>query len=366
MKNQIPTTEVAVITEEELTESVKTTLAVYKPEQKKDLLAKAATLTQNIDVFNPESIRMFGNEAQKKLGNFSDAALSEMKSKDSGALGGMINGLLVELKDVDVNKLSPTALSKIPVVGKFFGGVKAFFTKYESVKANIDDITVKLEGMKNKIIRDNVGLQNLYKQNLEYIFDLDAHMIAGNEILETLVNTDETNLTPEQIKDKSDQIERLKKKLYNIYLLKAIAEQNLPQIRMIHKFNELEIDKTEQAVDTVIPLWKNQMTIALALRSQAIASGINKKVTDTTNEILERNAKQLKENAVQIARESERGVVDVKAIQNSTNDLIQTLKDVQRIKQEGDQARIRSFDEIGRLRLNMVQQVKALAETASK
>lgn len=342
-------------------------LSSYDDAQKEQILAKSTELIKSVDVFNPATIRTFGNEAQKRLGQFSDGMLDRVKTKNTGEVGEGINALLVQLNDIDANDItkedSGFRLSKLPVVGKYFNKMNNFFTKYETVKSNIDKISVHLTNQNQTLLRDNTTMENVYKQTWDYLIDVDAHIIAGSEVVRTLRKEDTTNLTPEQRKNRAIQIERLKKKVYNLYLLKAIAEQNIPQINTIVEHNEQLMDKIEQAVDTVIPVWKNQTTIALTLRNQKQASEISQKVTETTNELLKRNAANLKTNAIAIANENERGVVDVEALKQSYTDLVTTLKEVKKIKDAADGKRLDSLRKLQELESSMKKQILGLTES---
>ena len=294
---------------------------VLTPEEQKMVNDFAA----KIDIENTNQILQYGAGTQKKMADFSDTALENVKTQDLGEIGELISNVVGELKDFDVQE-----------EGKFFG----FFRKQTS----------KIENLKNKYDKAQANVDKMYEQNLNYFKELTMYILAGKKKLEETRNGKLAEMKnkaalsglPEDAqaaRDLDEKCSRFEKKLHDLELTRTIAMQTAPQIRLIQNNDTVMVEKIQTTIVNTIPLWKSQMVLALGIAHSAEAAQAQRQVTDITNELLRKNAETLHMATVETAKESERGIVDIETLRKTNADLIQTLDDVMRIQMEGRQKR---------------------------
>lgn len=315
---------------------------VLTPEEQKMVNDFAA----KIDIENTNQILQYGAGTQKKMVDFSDTALENVKTQDLGEIGELISNVVGELKDFDVQE-----------EGKFFGFFKKQTSKIENLKnkydkaqANVEKITDSLQQHQVRLMKDSAMLDKMYEQNLNYFKELTMYILAGKKKLEETRNGKLAEMKnkaalsglPEDAqaaRDLDEKCSRFEKKLHDLELTRTIAMQTAPQIRLIQNNDTVMVEKIQTTIVNTIPLWKSQMVLALGIAHSAEAAQAQRQVTDITNELLRKNAETLHMATVETAKESERGIVDLETLQKTNADLIQTLDDVMRIQMEGRQKR---------------------------
>lgn len=315
---------------------------VLTPEEQKMVNDFAA----KIDIENTNQILQYGAGTQKKMADFSDTALENVKTQDLGEIGELISNVVGELKDFDVQE-----------EGKFFGffrkqtsKIENLKNKYDKAQANVEKITDSLQQHQVRLMKDSAMLDKMYEQNLNYFKELTMYILAGKKKLEETRNRKLAEMKnkaalsglPEDAqaaRDLDEKCSRFEKKLHDLELTRTIAMQTAPQIRLIQNNDTVMVEKIQTTIVNTIPLWKSQMVLALGIAHSAEAAQAQRQVTDITNELLRKNAETLHMATVETAKESERGIVDLETLQKTNADLIQTLDDVMRIQMEGRQKR---------------------------
>lgn len=315
---------------------------VLTPEEQKMVNDFAA----KIDIENTNQILQYGAGTQKKMADFSDTALENVKTQDLGEIGELISNVVGELKDFDVQE-----------EGKFFGffrkqtsKIENLKNKYDKAQANVEKITDSLQQHQVRLMKDSAMLDKMYEQNLNYFKELTMYILAGKKKLEKTRNGKLAEMKnkaalsglPEDAqaaRDLDEKCSRFEKKLHDLELTRTIAMQTAPQIRLIQNNDTVMVEKIQTTIVNTIPLWKSQMVLALGIAHSAEAAQAQRQVTDITNELLRKNAETLHMATVETAKESERGIVDLETLQKTNADLIQTLDDVMRIQMEGRQKR---------------------------
>ena len=317
----------------------------------KERQEQAKQLAEQIDVNDSQSVLAYGAAAQQKLGDFSHTVLNHVQNQDVGPIGESLNELMYRLNEANPEELEAQDKN---IFKRWFGKVKESIyettARYQKVGAQIDKIGIKLEREKNGLLNDNMLLEQLYQKNKDYFEALNIYIAAGELKKEEL----QTKLIPAAVKEaeiSGDQmavqkvndlnqfLERLDKRTYDLYLARQITIQQAPQLRMIQNTNQVLAEKIQTSIHTAIPLWKNQVAIALTLFRQKDAVAAQKQVSDTTNELLKKNSEMLKTSAIEIAQENERGVVDIETLQQTQNDLVETIQETLRIQKEGKEKR---------------------------
>ncbi|MHC0037506.1 toxic anion resistance protein [Pseudoneobacillus sp. C159] len=308
---------------------------------------KAYQLAQQIDPKNHQAMILYGTQAQSKLLSFSHSMLDHVQKKDVGEVGEIIAELMKKLNEVNPDELKGGKQGLIgKVFGKISGSVQEVLSKYQKTGAQIDRISVKLDRSKNLLLSDVTMLEQLYETNKEYFHALNIYIAAGELKLEELHNQiipkmkEEAAATNDQMKfqEVNDMIQfadRLDKRLHDLKLSREITIQSAPQIRLIQNTNQVLVEKIQSSLVTAIPLWKNQVAIALTLLRQRSAVEAQKQVSKTTNELLLKNAELLKTNTIETARENERGLVDIETLKKTQESLVSTLEETLRIQEEG-------------------------------
>ncbi|SIQ85738.1 Uncharacterized conserved protein YaaN involved in tellurite resistance [Chryseobacterium sp. RU37D] len=311
---------------------------------------KYETMANAIDETNPGSIVNFGADLQKTLANQSDSFLGNVRRSNSGEVGELINNLLVELNYVDVDELNNKSavkgfLSRLPFMKKVMTQVENLFAKYDKIVNNIDQISHKVNAGIITSSKDNAVLQTIFDSNINSIKQIEDLVIAGNIRMEKAgqelaeMETNPQNFADYQIADKRDFIARLDRRLADLKVVRLIMMQSLPQIRLVQNNNVSIAEKAQTILTTTLPVWKNQLSLAVAMHRQQQNIEIQQKVSSTTEEILRKNAERLGQNTRNVAKANEQTIVSAETLRETTNMLINTLNEVKQIQKQGAENR---------------------------
>lgn len=320
--------------------------------------AAVRDFSEKIDIKNTDQIMNYGSAAQKNISEFSDAALSSVRTKDLGECGDMLSELVVELKGLNFDEEEKKGfLGLFKKASQTIAEKKAQFDKAE---VNVDKIVEELEKHEITLMKDISMMDKMYEKNEEYMKELTMYILAGKLKIEHLRNVElpeyvakakETGL-PEDAQaanDFANLIGRFGKKIHDLELTRTISVQMAPQIRMVQNNDSLMAEKIRSSIVNTIPLWKNQMVLALSLYHSEQAMQAQRNVTDVTNELLMKNAKTLHQGSVNVAKESERGIVDMETLKQTNLELIATLDEVRQIQDDGRARRAQAEDELARI-----------------
>ena len=328
------------------TDAVRRAVEALTPEER----TKAEEIKNGIDLMDSQTAILYGVGAQRNLAEFSDNILANVRNKDTGYVGDLMGELVEKVRDVGVDEAEGGFLDKLPFLRSAARAVRRLLARYEKIEVQIDRIQRDLEEARMQMLKDIAMFDGLYEKNLEYFRGLQVYIVAGEEKLretreETLprlraeAQAKGDPMSAQVVRDFEDTVDRFEKKLHDLKLSKSIAIQTAPQIRLIQNNDKLLVDKIQTAILSTIPLWKGQIVIALGLARQQSALQMQRSVTDTTNELLQRNAELLKQNSLDVARESERGIVDLETLKKVNDDLISTIEETIQIQREGRAAR---------------------------
>ena len=314
-------------------------------------------LTRNLVVTDINSISNYGSDIQNVMGKYSNDFLTAVRTPQSGEIGTLITDLLSELSYIDVDELKePSALTKvirkIPILNKLVKSVDKILNKYDSIAENVDTISKKIAVTRLSSLRDNNALQTMFENNIIYGKQIEDLIVAGKIKLEEVNSTlnemmeNQDQYEPHQIQDVQEFAHNLERRLSDMMALRYVIKQSLPQIRTVQYNNIAIADKAQSIISTTIPVWKNQLSIAVALHNQKANIEAHRKITETTNTILKKNAEMLRQNSTDVARENERSVIDIETLRDTTRQLIDTIKEVKQIHEEGAAKRKAAEEEI--------------------
>ena len=333
-------------------------LSKLTPEQ----LTRVDDIKKQINIEDSQAIITFGVGAQRDISTFADNVLQEVRTKDSGYVGNILTDLIIKVKETNVDSIGSKAsvFSKIPIIGNLVNSFKRFIIRYEKLSVQIEKIVDQLDKARMQMLRDLTLLDNMYVKNHEYLQNLDLFIAAGQSKLQELENTEAPKLKmkADETKDPSDAqkyndfmqfLNRFEKKLYDLKLSRMVSIQAGPQIRLIQNGDQVLVEKIQSSILNTIPLWKNQIVIAITLFRQKSALELQKEVTDTTNELLRKNSEMLKDSTLQIAKESERGIVEIDTLKKVNSDLISTLEDTLKIQADGKAKRQMAETELSKI-----------------
>ena len=320
--------------------------------------AAVRNFSEKIDVMNTEQVMHYGSNAQKNISEFSGAALGTVRTKDLGEVGGMLGDLVVELKGLNFDAEQKKGLKGLfKKSGQSIAELKA---SYDKAEVNVDKIVESLEKHEITLMKDISLMDKMYEKNQEYMKELTMYILAGKLKIEQLRNVElpklqeharETGL-PEDAQaanDFSNMIGRFEKKIHDLELTRTISVQMAPQIRMIQNNDSLMAEKIRSSIMNTIPLWKSQMVLALSQYHSDQAMKAQREVTDVTNQLLMKNAEALHQGSVNIAKEAERGIVDIETLKKTNIELIQTLDEVRQIQDEGRAKRMQAEAELAQI-----------------
>ena len=308
-------------------------------EEEKAMVESFAT---QIDLTNSTMILQYGAGTQKKMADFSETALENVKTKDLGEVGGLLSNVVTELKSFDEEETK----GFLGIFKKTSNKIETMKPKYAKAETNVNEICEVLEGHQVQLLKDIAVLDKMYDLNLTYYKELTMYILAGKKKLQEVRSTELQQLRAkaeatglaedaQAAKDLDDMCNRFEKKLHDLELTRAISMQTAPQIRMVQSNDTIMVEKIQSTVVNTIPLWKSQMVIALGVEHSIQAAEAQRQVTDVTNELLKKNAEKLKLASVETAKESERGIVDIETLKATNESLISTLDEVMKIQQEG-------------------------------
>lgn len=322
------------------------------------------SFAQQIDVRDSAMVLQYGAGAQKKMADFSETALSGVRTKDLGEVGGLITDVVTELRSFD-------ATEEKGLFGFFKKGaskVDALRTRYDKAEANVNKIVEALKGHQMTLMKDAATLDKMYELNLTYFKELTMYLLAGKKKLAEVRSGDLAKLTEQaRISGRAEDAQaaqdleamctRFEKKLGDLDLTRTIAMQTAPQIRLVQNNEIVLVEKIQTTIVNTIPLWKSQMVLALGIANSAEAARAQNAVTNMTNDLLKKNAEMLHTSTVDIARESERGIVDIETLKNTNETLIKTFDEVMQIQAEGRQKRAEAEAEMRRMEADLKQKM---------
>ena len=313
---------------------------------------------EKIDITNSQMVLQYGAASQKKLSDFSETALSRVKTKDMGETGELITNLISELQGFDAATEQPKGI--FGFFKKTSNSIEQLKTRYDSADKNVERIKAQLEDHQVTLMKDITMLDKMYELNLVYFKELTMYILAGKKKLAEVRANDlkaaqekaQRTQLPEDAqaaRDLADLCDRFEKKLYDLELTRNVSIQMGPQIRLIQSNDTMMAEKIQTTIVNTIPLWKNQMVLALGIAHSQQAMQAERAVTDATNELLKKNAATLKQGTIEIAKESERGIVDIETLQQTNKQLIETLDELNKIRADGKAKRANAEQELGRI-----------------
>lgn len=329
--------------------------------------ANVQQIVSQIDVGDTQSVIQFGAAAQSEIADFSDALLREVRTKDTGHVGDSLTKLMVEIKGVDVD-----GLTNLSFLDRLFGGFKnkvlRFIASYDKVGVNLDKIVNELDSAKMTLLKDIKMLDTMYEKNKSYVQTLDNYILAGTlkvkemeeQVLPQLKQTAESSADPidaQRYNDTNQLVNRFEKKVHDLKLSRMVAIQSAPQIRLIQNNNNVLVEKIQSSIMNTVPLWKNQIIIAISLLRQEGALKIQEEVTNVTNDLLKKNSEMLKDQSLRTAEANERGIVEIDTLQKVHHDLINTLEETIRIQQNGRTKRAEVERELQNLETDLKQKL---------
>ena len=349
-------------------------LPVQQPEEKKEVMddsvlsdeqkAMVDAFVSQIDLANTNGILQYGAGAQKKMADFSEKTLENVRSKDLGEIGDLLTSVVTELKTFDAEEeKGPFSFFK-----KSTNKINAMKAKYDKAEVNVNKICDVLDGHQRQLLKDIAILDQMYAQNLNYFKELTMYILAGKKKLELVRSTELRDLQnkaqmtgkaedAQAAKDLEDLCNRFEKKLYDLELTRMVSIQTAPQIRMLQNSDSVMAEKIQSTLVNTIPLWKNQMVLTLGIENSRRAMEAQRQVTDMTNALLQKNADMLHMASVETAKESERGIVDMETLKHTNEQLISTLDEVLQIQTDGAKKRQEAEQELRRLEGELKQKL---------
>ena len=334
-------------------------------------MAQVEEFSKQIDLSNSQAIMNYGVGTQKKMADFSEKAIDNVRTKDMGQIGDMLSGLVTQLKDFEVDENDKGIMALFKKGGNKVVAMKA---KYSKVETNVNAVTAELEKHQIQLMKDVELLDRMYDLNINYFRELTMYIIAGKKRLEKARNeelvalqkkAEESGLQEDAqaAKDFASQCDRFEKKLYDLELTRTIAMQTGPQIRMVQSSDTVMAEKIQSTIVNTIPLWKNQMVIAIGVEHAGQAAKAEREVNDMTNALLKKNADMLKVATVESAKEAERGIVDIETLKHTNEQLISTIDEVMAIQKDGRAKRVQAQQELvaieNQLKEKLLQAAKA-------
>lgn len=342
----------AEVPSETTPEEISAQISVLTPEERR----QADEIREQIDVRDSQMVMQFGAGARQNIADFSENILKNIRARDSGYVGALMTDLVTNVEKLDFDSLEK-GNGILGLFQKLEAKVKRFLAQYEKLELQVGRIEGKLEEARMEMLKDIGILDSLYEKNLNYFRQLQVYITAGQEKLDELREKTIPSLRAEAeksgdpmhaqlVRDFEDLVNQFEKKLYDLKTSKTIAIQTAPQIRLIQNNDKLLADKIQTAIQETIPLWKSQMVMALGLYRQQEALRLQRNVTETTNAMLLKNSEKLKQNTLDVAKESERGIVDIETLKKANQNLISTINEAVRIQKEGHEKRAAAEQEL--------------------
>ncbi|HIZ21904.1 MAG TPA: toxic anion resistance protein [Candidatus Blautia faecigallinarum] len=331
----------------------------FTPEEKE----KIRKIKNEIDLTDSQMLLQYGAGAKQNIADFSENILRNIRAKDSGYVGELMTDLIASVEGLDFEVLEKkNGLSAL--FQKAEAKVKKFLGQYEKLEVQIDRIEGKLEEARMEMLKDIGMLDSMYEKNLQYFRQLQLYIAAGEEKIRELkeetipalyreAQQSSDPMNAQLARDFQETVDQFEKKIYDLKTSKTIAVQTAPQIKLIQNSDKLLADKIQTAIQETIPLWKSQMVMALGLYRQQEVLKLQRNITDTTNELLLKNSEKLRQNVVDVAKESQRGIVDIETLKKANANLIETMNEALRIQQDGRQKRKAAEEELEKLENNI-------------
>ena len=325
------------------------------PEERKQVDA----IKEGFDITDSSQALQFGNAAQKNLADFSDSILAQVRTKDSGYVGELLTDLSTKIDEFSQNE-TKGFMKKLPIIGKLVNKADGLVSAYDKLSVKVDKILSELEKSKLAMMKDIIMFDSLYDKNLEYFKSLQLYIQAGEEKLSELRTITLPKLRQEAavssdpmagqvVADFENTVDRFEKKVHDLKLSKTIAIQTAPQLRLIQNNDRMLVERVQSAIYNAIPLWKNQIIIALGLSRQQQLLKTQRAINDTTNELLRKNAEMLKINSIETAKENDRSIVDIETVRKVNEDLITTIEETMQIQRDGRAKRQSAEQELQQL-----------------
>lgn len=337
--------------------------------------AKVEQAKSEIDFNNPTLTLSYGAKTMDEISKFTDSLLGSVRVKDSGPVGQGLSELMLKVKDVDLDQISSSKkgfLESLPVIGRFFNTIERTMAQFDTVLSQVETISKKLEDAMFGLLKDIKVLEQLYAHNQNFYEDLTAYIEAGEAKLEEARNVilpklevkakeTQDNLDAQNCRDFADKLNRFERRLHDLKLSRTITLQTAPQIRMIQSNDQNLAEKIQTSILATIPIWKNQMVLALSIHGQRQAAHLQKTVADTTNEMLRKNAEMLQNSTIETAREVERSIVDIDTLKEVQNRLLTTIEETLNIVHQGRQQRHNAEKELQQMEADLRDKLTALA-----
>ena len=347
--------------QEEGTEELEGKLAQLTPEERRE----ADSIKEQIDVRDSQMLMQYGAGAKQNIADFSANILNNIRAKDSGFVGDLMTELVTNVEGLDFEYLEKDS-GIFGIFRKAENRLKRFMAQFERLEDQVDRIEGKLDEARMELLRDIGMFDTMYEKNLEYFRQLQIYITAGEEKIAELKEKTIPSLRAEAqksgdpmsaqlVRDFEDTVSQFEKKVYDLKTSRTIAIQTAPQIRLIQNNDKLLTDRIQTAIQETIPLWKSQMVMALGMYRQQKALKMQREITDTTNSLLLKNSEKLKQNTLEVAKESERGIVDVETLKKANENLISTMKEAVRIQQEGHDRRQAAEQELMKIEEELKQ-----------
>jgi len=328
--------------------------------------------SQQIDITNTNLVLQYGVAAQKHIADFSTTTLNNIRTKDMGDVGGVLANLTVELQGFNFDEEEKRGLRGL--FRKAQNRIAMLKAQYDKAEANVDKIVTSLQNHQITLLKDIAMLDKMYELNTDYFKELTMYILAGKQKLQSVQENELKNLQeqaaisglPEDAQAANDLVNmsnRFEKKIHDLELTRIISIQMAPQIRMIQNNDALMLEKIQTSIVNTIPLWKSQMVLALSLHNSQQAMQAQRSVNDVTNELLRKNAEKLKMGTIEIAQESERGIVDLETLKQTNQNLIETLEEVRQIQVEGSKRRNEASAELVKIEGELKQKLLQVGST---
>ena len=342
----------------------------FTDEEKKQIL----DFSKQIDIRNTQGVIGYGSGVQKKMADFSESVLQNVRTKDLGEVGGMLSDVMLDLKSFnpDEEEKKGGFLGLFRKQSRKIAELKA---GYDRASVNVDKVSAALQQQEIRLLKDVDMLDQMYASNLEYYKQLTMYIAAGkqkisdvkmNDLPAAKAKAQASGLAEDAqaAKDLEDQLTRFEKKIYDLELTRAVALQTAPQIRMIQNNDTMMVEKIQSTIVNTIPLWKNQMVLALGLNDSLVAAHAENEVNNMTNQLLRQNAAKLKQTTIETAKASERGVVDIETLKETNQSLISTLDEVAKIQSEGRQKRAEAENELQQMENQLKEKLLSMQSGA--
>lgn len=346
------------------------------PKESESDLVRINAISDTININDPSEVLSFGVKPMEEIAKFSDTLLERVKGKDSGEVGNQLSALIMKIREYDPLSLedkSSNFLSNIPIIGNLFKKGAATKIDHMSLTAQVDTIASHLDNSMVGLIRDNERLEQLYLKNFDYYKEVSLFVTAGKEkikeikakelpALQAQAEASKDLLDAQKVKDLMENINRFERRLHDLEISKTISMQTAPQIRIIQNNNQQLAEKIQGSILSTLPIWKSQIVLSLSLDEQGKAAKLQKDVSDTTNDLLRKNAEVLQQNTIATAHEVERSIVDIETIREVQTRLVDTIEETMRIATEARHRRAEVEVELGKMEENLRTRITSVVD----